>query len=151
MLGSLILGNFFGSNLYSLLTISQYEGGITTIKELLTAARTDTHRILMRRTSAYFSRFVYATAENPTFYPIGLHINRTSGVGGMFADNRLMIATVAEDSTKVIVSPRPFLAYNRKFSPKRHILSIGREDLLPDTLGLVFQKRSPLVLAFNTM
>lgn len=135
--------------MYGFLAVATYEPPIDTIADLVRAATHDTHTILTLGQSAFTYAFYSATPENPTFYPIGRHMRRHGKA--MIEDTVTGLNLMEHSRQYILILPRPVLAYSRFFYTGKKMLHIGEDNLLSQTVGWAFPKRSPLVGSFNLM
>lgn len=132
----------YNSSLYSILTVPQYHRAIDTVQDLLESIEHDTHHLLTHTNLGLVQTFLRSKPEeNPVFYSIGRHLNRTRRQ--MFDTERFLISTVEANPRNVVFSSRSIMEIKR-FQEAKIRLHIGSENIVPTYTSLGLEKRSAL-------
>jgi len=167
LFATLILSTAYSSIFYSILTIPIYDKPIDTIDDLVRVAKSDSHYLLLKGNSFYYTLFSKAKPRYTLFYTIRLHFERyiLSEVRAIFIViltitilrtkrkmiyNESEIELIESNPKNIVIATRTFLIANRQVYANKP-LHIAKESIGFDLVGPMLPKKSPLKKPIDMM
>lgn len=142
ILSALILGTFYTSIHFSILTLPRTSKPIDSIEDLIEVANSDSHQIVLSKASLLRQLILSSNKKDRLFYSIKKHLNRTESKLKTISQNLDQFEKMAVFITKPLINPN-FL------KTKNVVLHIAQERISADYLSILLRKESPLKKWFD--